>query len=67
MRTYTATDIMQLMALLQASGDFTASELAGMDRLGRLLVALDKISDGDIEEQVRRYFRMVDSGADSKD
>ena len=57
MRTYTAANIMRLTSLLKATGDFTNSEVSGMDRLGRLLAALDNLSEGDIEEQLKRYFR----------
>jgi hypothetical protein len=59
MRTYTAADIIELIEIFRSGGDIHPSELAGMDLLARLLTELEDLSDTDISEQVRRYFRSV--------
>jgi hypothetical protein len=56
-RTYTATDIMRLIDLLRGTKDITDAEIAGMDRLGQLLAALDRMSDAEIAQVVNRPFR----------
>jgi hypothetical protein len=59
MRKYTAAEIVELIEVLRSSGDIPASELAGMDVLGRLLQQLEGMSDVDIAEEVRRRFRFA--------
>lgn len=58
-RTFTAADIIELVEILRSSGDIAPAELAGMELLGRLLGHLEMLSDTDIAEEVRRYFRTV--------
>ena len=59
MKTYTSADITELIRILHASGEVPDSELAGMDRLGALLIELENLSEGDIAKVVQRYFRSV--------
>jgi hypothetical protein len=59
MRTYTAEDIIKLIDILRSGGDIPAEQMAGMDRLGELVTKLAQMSDADIENEVRRYFRAV--------
>jgi hypothetical protein len=58
-RTYSATDIIELIEVLRSSGDISPSELAGMELLGRLLCHLENLSDTEIADEVRHYFRGV--------
>ena len=56
---YTDADLAQVIALLRASGDYTADELAGMEKLAAILKHLNAMSPEDIEAAVKRYYRSV--------
>jgi len=40
LRTYTAPDIIKLTEIMRSSGEVTEEQIAGMDRLGQLLMRL---------------------------
>ena len=55
-RTYSATEIIELIETLRSSGDIPESELAGMDRLGQLLRHFESMSDAEIAAETQRFF-----------
>lgn len=58
-RSYTASEVAELIDLLRLSGDIPDAEIAGMQRLGQLLTRFEGMSDLDIEAMAKTYFRSV--------
>jgi hypothetical protein len=58
-RKFSAADVAELIDLIRADEDFTAAELAGMDKLADMLKWLGTTSDAEIEAGAIRYCRRV--------
>lgn len=61
-RTYSSAEVAQLVDLLTVTGNFTAGQLNGMDRLVRVLAVFDGLTQGTLEEQMKHYLRLAKEG-----
>lgn len=56
-RTYSASEIRQLVDFMRKGGDLSASEIAGMEKLVDLLKHFENMTDADIATEVERLLR----------
>lgn len=59
LRAYSAEEVRQLVEIFRLSGDASAAELSGMEKLATVLDQWETMSDSEIEAEVLSRIRSV--------
>jgi hypothetical protein len=59
MRKYTADEVAEIIVVLRASGDYSPTEVFGMNKVAEVLRHFENLTDENIQRDVRRHFRSL--------
>ncbi len=57
-RSYTASEVHEIVGLFQDDPELTAEKLSGMEFIADVLSHFEEMTETDIEEEVRTYYRL---------